>query len=129
MFKIGDRLDRLVTNQTSQPLAWLNSTVALAILALNMTYAIPQGFALFAGRKSFPTRDFNLGPIFGPFCNAFTCAWVSVFTVLFCFPLFNPPEASNMNYVSVVIAGVILIIAALWFCGKWNTFVGPVTFQ
>jgi hypothetical protein len=30
-----------------------------------------------------------------------------------------------MNYVSVVVAGVIAIILIMWYAGKRNTFVGP----
>ncbi|KIW62459.1 hypothetical protein PV04_10632 [Phialophora macrospora] len=103
-----------------------NSINAIAILALNVTYAIPQGIVLIYGRdKVLPKRHFNLGPYFGPFCNMFWCLWVSLYTVLFCFPLFIPTTADSMNYVSVVTVGVIVLILFFWYAGKRKTFVGP----
>jgi choline transport protein len=62
----------------------------------------------------------------GPFCNAFSVAWVGVYTVLFCFPVFLPVDAGSMNYLGVVVVGVGLLILVLWWGGKRRTFVGPV---
>ncbi|KAI1623129.1 putative amino acid permease [Exophiala viscosa] len=107
-----------------------NSFISMSILSLNVTYAIPQGIVLWRGRdKVLPsTRQFNLGKIIGPFCNIFCVLWVSLYTVLFCLPTFLPAEASDMNYVSVVVAGCALIIVVMWFTGKRKTFTGPVSF-
>lgn len=88
--------------------------------------AIPQTVALLRGRsKVLPKRYFDLGPYLGPFCNAFSTLWVALYTVLFCLPGFYPATLTNMNYVSVVVAGVIAIILIMWYAGKRNTFVGP----
>ncbi|KAK5037143.1 hypothetical protein LTR13_004948 [Exophiala sideris] len=105
-----------------------NSFISMSILSLNVTYAIPQGIVLWRGRdKVLPsTRQFNLGKIIGPFCNIFCVLWVSLYTVLFCLPTFLPAEASDMNYVSVVVAGCALIIVVMWFTGKRKTFTGPM---
>ncbi|KIW57764.1 hypothetical protein PV05_02324 [Exophiala xenobiotica] len=105
-----------------------NSFISMSILSLNVTYAIPQGIVFFRGRdKVLPhTRQFNLGKIFGPFCNIFCVCWVCLYTVLFCLPTFLPAEVESMNYVSVVVAGCALIIVIMWFSGKRKTFVGPI---
>ncbi|PVH84820.1 putative GABA permease [Cadophora sp. DSE1049] len=99
--------------------------VALAILSSNITCTIPQTIVLFRGRHVLPDRYFDLGKIFGPFCNTFSTLYVSLFAVLFCFPIFLPSETSSMNYVSVVLVGCLLFIAALWWGGKRNVFTGP----
>lgn len=106
-----------------------NSFISMSILSLNVTYAIPQGIVFFRGRdKVLPhSRQFNLGKIFGPFCNIFCVCWVSLYTVLFCLPTFLPAEVKDMNYVSVVVVFCALIIAIMWFAGKRRTFVGPVS--
>jgi choline transport protein len=106
-----------------------NSFISMSILSLNVTYAIPQGIVFFRGRdKILPsTRHFNLGKVLGPFCNIFCVLWVSLYTVLFCLPTFLPAEVASMNYVSVVVAGVVLIIVIMWFSGKNKTFLGPVS--
>jgi choline transport protein len=105
-----------------------NSIISLTILGLNVTYMIPQAIVLFRGReKVLPKRYFNLGPYFGRFCNAFSLLWVSLYTVLFCFPPFLPVTKDSMNYVSVVIAGVVLFITVFWLGVKKGKFVGPVS--
>ena len=96
-----------------------NSFIATSSLFLNVTYALPQGIALVRGRKNtLPSRQFDLGTTFGGFCNAFSVVWVALFSVIFCFPYFCPVEASTMNYVSVIMAGVVLFMALLWFLNK-----------
>ncbi|KAF2496531.1 putative amino acid permease [Lophium mytilinum] len=103
-----------------------NSFISMSILSLNVTYAAPQGILLLRGRSLLPsTRHFSLGPVFGPLCNAFSVAWVSLYTVLFCFPVFTPTTPQTMNYVSVVVAGIVAIVAGAWFGGKRKSFVGP----
>ena len=103
-----------------------NSFVSLAILGLNVSYAFPQAIVLLRGRKNvLPKRSFDLGPVFGPFCNAFSVLWMAVYTVLFCFPVFLPVSLDSMNYLSVVVAGVSLFMLLLWWGGKRKTFVGP----
>ncbi|ETN43520.1 uncharacterized protein HMPREF1541_02679 [Cyphellophora europaea CBS 101466] len=104
-----------------------NSFVATAILSLNLTYTLPQFIALLRGRdRVLPARQFNLGPYFGTFCNAFACAWVALYAVLFCFPIFLPVTADTMNYVSVVMAGTFLFIVVMWWvAGKRKVFTGP----
>jgi choline transport protein len=105
-----------------------NSIISMAILSLNITYVIPQGIVLFRGRANvLPKRYFDLGPIFGPAANAFACLWVSLYTILFCFPLYMPAEVETMNYLSVVLAGILVFIAIHWFAMKRKTFTGPVS--
>ncbi|KAH6691090.1 amino acid permease-domain-containing protein [Leptodontidium sp. MPI-SDFR-AT-0119] len=101
-----------------------NSIVALAILSSNITCTIPQIIMLFRGRHVLLDRYFDLGKIFGPFCNTFSALYASLFASLFCFPIFLPAETSSMNYVSVVLVGCLLIIAALWWGGKRKVFTG-----
>jgi choline transport protein len=68
-----------------------NSFIATAILFLNVTYAIPQAIVLFNGwKKTLPARYLDLGSVFGLICNLFSMLWVSLFTVIFCFPIFLP---------------------------------------
>ncbi|KIX05012.1 uncharacterized protein Z518_05884 [Rhinocladiella mackenziei CBS 650.93] len=103
-----------------------NSFISLSILGLNITYVIPQTIIVIRGReKVLPKRQFNLGPIFGPFCNIFSTLWMMLYTVLFCFPVFLPATAQNMNYLSVVVVGVGLFILLVWWTGKRKTFTGP----
>ncbi|KAI1613406.1 putative amino acid permease [Exophiala viscosa] len=102
-----------------------NSIVSMSILSLNLTYVIPQGIVLFRGRdKVLPARALNLGR-FGPVINAISCLWVAVYVVIFCLPVFVPPTVNDMNYLSPVAVGIVLLILVAWYGGKRKTFTGP----
>ncbi|PYH46907.1 putative GABA permease [Aspergillus saccharolyticus JOP 1030-1] len=104
-----------------------NSFISMSILSLNMTYAVPQAIVLVRGRdRILPKRSFNLGRYLGPVCNAFSAFWVPFITILFCFPTSLPTTVSDMNYVSVVISGITILILLSWWGGKRKTFSGPV---
>jgi choline transport protein len=104
-----------------------NSFLNASILFINLSYVIPQAIVVYRGRsKTIPKRYLNLGA-FGAFCNIFSTAWVAFYIVIFCFPTNNPPTVQNMNYVAVVFVGAMLIIIAVWLCGKKSTFTGPVS--
>jgi choline transport protein len=66
----------------------------------------------------------NLGK-FGVVVNALAVSWVVFLNVIYCFPTRMPVSEKNMNYVSVVCAGMMGFILLLWFTTKKKTFVGP----
>ncbi|RHZ66899.1 putative GABA permease [Aspergillus thermomutatus] len=102
-----------------------SSIVSMSVLSLNVTYVIPQGILLFRGREDvLVDRCFNLGR-YGVFVNAFSCLWVGLYTVIFCFPTIMPPTPSNMNYLAPVLVIIVILILAVWYGGKKKTFVGP----
>ena len=108
-----------------------SSFINMATLALNVSYVIPQGIVLFRGRESvFPKYPFpfRLGRFVGPACNFFSVAWMLLMTVLACFPSALPTTSQSMNYVSVVVCGIVLLICLTWLGGKRKTFTGPVSF-
>jgi choline transport protein len=45
--------------------------------------------------------------------------------ILYCFPTTLPVTPQNMSYVSIVSAGLVGFVIALWFTTKRGTFVGP----
>ena len=74
-----------------------NSIITTAVLAVNISYAIPQGISLVRGRgKTLPARNFNLGK-FGYICNAWSPLWITVIGIFICFPNFLPVTAASMN--------------------------------
>jgi choline transport protein len=102
-----------------------NSIVALAILATNLTCAIPQTIVLLRGRHVLPRRYLDLGAVGGTFCNVFSTLYAMLYTVLFCFPLIVPVAADSMNYLAVVLVSSLLFVTILWWTGKRRTFHGP----
>ncbi|KAI1390614.1 amino acid/polyamine transporter I [Hypoxylon trugodes] len=101
-----------------------NSIVTSAVLYLNISYAIPQVVLLFRGRSILPERPFRLGRRLGIFCNLFSPFAVIVLAVLSCFPVSLPTTVESMNYSSVVLVGLLLIITGIWLTIGKN-FRGP----
>lgn len=104
-----------------------NTFISTSVLFINISYAIPQGMLIWAGRdKVLPERHLNLGRWLGSFCNIFSVMWMALYTVLFCFPLTLPVTPISMNYVAVVFVAGVVFITAMWFlAGKRTTFTGP----
>ena len=104
-----------------------NTFISTGIIFLNVSYSIPQGVLLFRDRdKALPKRHLDLGRWGGIFCNAFSVAWMTLYTIFLCFPLAIPVTIVSMNYVSVVLAGGVLYILFMWFIvGKRKSFTGP----
>ncbi|PYH87691.1 choline transporter, partial [Aspergillus ellipticus CBS 707.79] len=96
-----------------------------AVLFLNITYVVPQGIILIAGRSvALPRRYLNLGWL-GYFCNGFVVLWIVVLGVFVCLPLSLPVAAESMNYTSVVLVGLFAIVIALWYGLGKRAFRGP----
>jgi choline transport protein len=101
-----------------------NSIITSAILLLNLSYAIPQAIIAIRGRSTcLPNRPLNL-KFCGYLCNVFAPLWVTLMTILVCFPPGLPVSVGSMNYTAPILIGLFLVILAFWFSiGK--AFEGP----
>lgn len=99
--------------------------VGAAIIFLQTSCIIPQAILLYRGRdKVLPVRYFSLGK-FGSAINATAVIWVVFLDIIYCFPTFMPVTKVNMNYVSVVVTGLVSFVIGLWFSSKKGKFTGP----
>ena len=112
-------------------LIFLGSTTAFsamvggAIIFLQTSCVIPQAILLYRGRsKVLPLRYFSLGRL-GTAVNATAVAWVVFLDIVYCFPTVRPVTKTNMNYVSVVVVGLVAFVIGLWFTSKRGIFTGP----
>lgn len=99
--------------------------VGANIIFLQTSCVIPQAILLYRGRdKVLPKRHFSLGR-YGTFINATAVLWVVALDIIYFIPTLQPVTVTNMNYVSVVTAGIVTFILVLWFTTKRNSFKGP----
>jgi choline transport protein len=99
--------------------------VSAAIIFMQTSIVIPQAIVLYRGRdKVLPPRYFDLGK-FGAPINVISIAWVVFLDIMYCFPISLPVTPQNMSYVSVVCAGLVGFVIALWFLTKRGNFQGP----
>ena len=102
-----------------------SAMVSAAIVFQQTSCIIPQAILLYRGRERvLPERHFSLGK-FGVAINATAVTWVIFLDILYCFPTAVPVTPQNMSFVSVVSAGLVGFVFALWFTTKRKVFQGP----
>lgn len=112
-------------------LIYLGNTAAfsaftgVATICLSISYGIPICVAMFRRRVMLQDAPWTLGK-FGYVINMVTFLWIILATVLFCMPTVAQPEASTMNYASVVFAFFFVLSAGWWFAWGSRHFVGPL---
>ncbi|KAF5009201.1 hypothetical protein FDECE_4566 [Fusarium decemcellulare] len=90
-----------------------NSLVAGGILLQYITYSTSIAFLLWHGRSKVKRGPFWL-PKLGPVANIVVILWTMIALVFYSFPTFSAVEADQMNYVSCVIAGVVVYALVYW---------------
>jgi choline transport protein len=102
-----------------------SAMVSAAIIFLQTSCVIPQAILLYRGRdKVLPIRYFSLGK-FGWIVNVTAVTWVVFLDIIYCFPTVRPVTSVNLNYVSVVCAGLVMFVIGLWFTCKRGKFTEP----
>lgn len=97
--------------------------ITACIVLLYVSYAIPVICLLVRGRSNIKHGPFWLGS-FGLFANCVLLAWTLFTIIMYSFPYVYPVTAGSMNYVSVVYAVVIIIIAIDWVLRGRKSFRG-----
>jgi choline transport protein len=91
-----------------------NSLAATGLLIQYISYSIPVGLVLVRGRSSFRHGPFWF-PKLGLLANVVMLCWIAMAMVLYCFPLYLPVVADQMNYSAVILVIVAILIIATWF--------------
>ncbi|CAI7629664.1 unnamed protein product [Penicillium glandicola] len=101
-----------------------SAMVGAAIIFLQTSCALPQAILLWRGRHIMPERPFSLGR-FGFAINLISVLWVILLDILCFLPTEMPVTKENMNYVSVVSAGLTAAVFALYIFSKKGQYLGP----
>ncbi|KIW66840.1 hypothetical protein, variant 1 [Phialophora macrospora] len=105
--------------------AAFSSMVGACIVFQTTSYIVPQGILAWRGRdKVLPPRALNLGK-FGLPLNIIACVWVVFIDIIFCIPVFRPVTVENMNWISVVIGGLVSFLLLNWVLHQRHIFKGP----
>ncbi|RMJ06789.1 hypothetical protein BHE90_015285 [Fusarium euwallaceae] len=102
-----------------------NSILSGCIVLPYLSYSIPITCLLIRGRENIAHGPFWLGR-FGLVSNIVLLCWVLFTFVMYSFPAYQPVEADNMNYVSVVYGIVFLVAAVDWFLRGNKSFQPPL---
>ncbi|KAH7339234.1 amino acid/polyamine transporter I, partial [Pyrenochaeta sp. MPI-SDFR-AT-0127] len=101
-----------------------NPLVAAGILFQYISYAIPL-ILLLRHRRSKVAHGPFWYPRLGLLANIVFLSWAPVALLIYCFPYAFPVVTGDMNYVSVVLIIVFLIIVCFWFSFARKSFSFP----
>jgi hypothetical protein len=114
-------------------LIYLGSTTALnafatSVVCLNLlSYLAAILPHLISGRRRLRHGVFWMKGWMGNLVHTFTCVYIVVFMVIFCFPYSQPVTPDSMNYSSVVLGGLTIITTICWVWKQRNGYIGCTT--
>ncbi|EMD96311.1 hypothetical protein COCC4DRAFT_55832 [Bipolaris maydis ATCC 48331] len=100
--------------------AFIGSFVVLSTLSYLLAI-LPH---LVSGRKLIKPGPFWMGR-FGAAVNAVACLYIVVSIVIYCFPYSLPTTAEAMNYTSVIISGLAVVVGLWWMLHGRRHYQGP----
>lgn len=100
--------------------AFIGSFVVLSTLSYLLAI-LPH---LVSGRKLIKPGAFWMGR-FGAAVNAVACLYIAVSIVIYCFPYNLPTTAEAMNYTSVIVSGLAVLVGLWWMLHGGRHYQGP----
>lgn len=100
--------------------------VSIAVIALNIAYALPIFFRVTMAQKHFAPGPFNLGR-YGIIVGWAAVIWVVIISVLFSLPVSYPIAIQTFNYAPVAVGSVLALVVAFWILTGHSWFKGPLT--
>ena len=104
-----------------------NALTSLALLGHYASYLLPITLLVMRrlGRKEIPWGPWTLGR-WGLPINLFSIAYSVLLIVFMVFPPYQPVDAKNMNYSSLIFGAAMLVSLVLWFGYGRRVYGGPV---
>ncbi|KAJ5166280.1 uncharacterized protein N7482_005061 [Penicillium canariense] len=102
-----------------------NAIISAAVVALDLSYAMPILVNCLQGRRALPERKWKLPTAVGWFADIISLAYIALTTVLFVFPPSSTVTGSSMNYAVAAFAVIIIISIFQWFVDGRKNFTGP----
>jgi amino acid transporter len=100
------------------------SIVGLSTIGFQVSYGIPILLKLVYQPADFPDTPMSLGAYSRPI-GIVSCLWLFGSSFFFFLPTLYPVTNSNMNWLTVVMAGVFLLCSLNWVYNSRFTFKGP----
>ena len=100
------------------------SIVGMSTIGFQISYGIPILLKLIFQPTTFPLTSMSLGN-YSRVMGVISCLWLFGSSCFFFFPTLYPITNSNMNWLTVVMAGVFVLCSLNWFYNSQHTFKGP----
>lgn len=104
----------------------LNAILGTASICFYISYAIPIFCMLYQKQhQGLPRHYFDLGHVKGNILLTISGLWSVFISVWLILPLKLPVTSANMNYTSVVLAGLVFIFSIYWFTSGRRRYTDP----
>ncbi|OJI96686.1 hypothetical protein ASPVEDRAFT_78444 [Aspergillus versicolor CBS 583.65] len=102
-----------------------NAIISAAVVALDLSYAMPILVNCLQGRKALPERPWKLPNAVGWVADMISLSYIALTTVLFVFPPSSTVTGSNMNYCVAAFAIILIISVFQWIVDGRKNYTGP----
>jgi len=108
----------------------LNAIISASVVLLQISYFVPIFLSLIRGHKVLNEvkGTWSLGRM-RPIVNGLACAFIIITSVCFLLPPSLPVTGTSMNYVSVVVAVVLVLCLGTWLIDGRKNFHGPAELE
>ncbi|PIG85563.1 hypothetical protein AARAC_007327 [Aspergillus arachidicola] len=106
-----------------------NAVVGSSVILQQLSFCIPTVLLMARKRSTTflpPARSFRMPNMLGWMVNSFSVSFITLMAVILCLPVAMSPDASSMNYTSVILAFSFLFGLANWLLHAKNHYGGPV---
>lgn len=109
--------------------AGFSAVLSITVVGLSLSYLVPVVAMLY---RRLYTPDmlvfgpWKMNPIVGIVVNVLSIIYILFLTAILVLPTVKPVTATNMNYASVILGGVVLLVTGDWFLRARKSFHGPV---
>lgn len=102
-----------------------NALLSCFVILTTLSYLAAILPHILTGRKYVKPGPFWMPGIWGFIVIGIACAYILSFNVIFLFPFLLPVTPQNMNYSSVIVGGLTILMTLWWFWKEKRGYVGP----
>ena len=118
---IGTMLGCIYVGSTTAFNAFVGSFVLLTTSSY-LAVLLPH---ILSRRSNVMPGPFWMKGLLGYMIHGISCLYIAVFIVIFCFPYTLPVQARNMNYSSLMMGGLTIMVSGVWIFKGRKGYKGP----
>ena len=118
---IASLLGCIYVGSTTAFSAFVGSFILLTTISY-LAVLLPH---ILSRRSNVLPGPFWMKGILGYTVHGMSCLYIVVFIVIFCFPYTLPVQASNMNYSSLILGGLTILVSIIWIFKGRKGYKGP----
>ncbi|KAH7028897.1 amino acid/polyamine transporter I [Microdochium trichocladiopsis] len=109
--------------------AGFSAVLSITVVGLSLSYLVPIVAMLYRRLRTpdmLAWGPWRMNPVVGVAVNVASIVYVLFLTALLVLPTTVPVVAANMNYASLILGGVVILVSVDWVLRARKSFKGPV---